>query len=366
MCFLIILDKMILGIETSCDETAVAVVDGSLSVDRRVIVQKILSQTEQHKDFGGVVPEIAARAHLQYLDRLIAEVLRCGHLHFGDFSGIAVTAGPGLIGGVNVGVMMAKSIAYVHALPFIAVNHLEGHALTVRLCGEVEFPYLLLLISGGHCQLLLVRSVGYYDKLGETRDDAVGEAFDKVAKLLGLAYPGGVSVEREAGQGDADAYDLPRPLAGDKSCDFSLSGLKSAVRRLVLRQKEAFGEVLSRRFVADLCASFQRAVGDILCERVGNSFVRSGGYFDAGAKPRLVVAGGVAANIYLRRRLHALCDSEGWQFIVPPPPLCTDNGAMIAWAGYERLALGWRDGLDFAPRPRWNLEDLGSLESLSA
>ncbi|MDF3074307.1 MAG: tsaD [Alphaproteobacteria bacterium] len=336
---------LILGLETSCDETAVALVDSG----RRILAERILSQIKEHKAFGGVVPEIAARAHLDHLDRLIGETMEEAGLSYGDLSAVAATAGPGLIGGVIVGVTTAKAIALAHDLPFIGVNHLEGHALTARLTDDVAFPYLLLLVSGGHCQLLAVEGVGKYRRLGTTIDDAVGEAFDKTAKLLGLGFPGGPAVEQAALAGNASRFALPRPMLGRKGCDFSLAGLKTAVRLAA----EKLGEA-SAQDIGDLCASFQAAIGDVLVDRCRNALEV---FSQTHSGPvRLVVAGGVAANKYLRQRLHDLAQNEGASLIAPPPRLCTDNAAMIAWAGIERLRLGQCDALDLAPRPRWPLD----------
>jgi N6-L-threonylcarbamoyladenine synthase len=336
---------LILGLETSCDETAVALVDS----DRRILAERILSQITEHKAFGGVVPEIAARAHLDHLDRLIGETMTEAGVAYGDLSAVAATAGPGLIGGVIVGVTTAKAIALAHDLPFIGVNHLEGHALTARLTDDVAFPYLLLLVSGGHCQLLAVEGVGNYRRLGTTIDDAVGEAFDKTAKLLGLGFPGGPAVEQAALAGNADRIALPRPMLGRKGCDFSLAGLKTAVRLAA----EKLGEA-SAQDIADLCASFQAAIGDVLVDRCRNALAVFAETHPGPA--RLVVAGGVAANKYLRQRLQDLAQGEGATLIAPPPRLCTDNAAMIAWAGIERFRLGQVDALDLAPRPRWPLD----------
>ncbi len=353
---------MILGIETSCDDTSVALVEatsGALN-GGRLVSMKSHSQIKQHSAYGGVVPEIAARSHLSVLDSLIQNIMSESGVGFSDLEAVAATAGPGLIGGVSVGVMTAKTISYAADVPFVAVNHLEGHALTVRLVQEAPFPYILLLVSGGHCQLLRVKGVGDYEKLGDTLDDAIGEAFDKCAKLLGLPYPGGPSVEAEAKLGEA-VYDLPRPLLADKNkaggrlYDFSLSGLKSEVRRQVIVLHEEHGEVLPKQAIRNMCASFQVAVGDIICDRVGNLFAK----LNLPEAERLfVIAGGVAANNYLGGRLQGLCDRAGWRYACPPQDLCTDNGAMIAWAGWERFRLGAQDGLDFAPRPRWELEAL--------
>ncbi len=337
--------QIVLGLETSCDETAVALVDSN----RRIVAQRLLSQIAEHTPFGGVVPEIAARAHLDHLDRLIAETMAEAGLGYADLSAVAATAGPGLIGGVIVGVTTAKAIALAHDLPFIGVNHLEGHALTARLTDDVAFPYLLLLVSGGHCQLLAVEGVGRYRRLGTTIDDAVGEAFDKTAKLLGLGFPGGPAVEKAALNGKPDRFALPRPMLGRPGCDFSLAGLKTAVRLAA----EKLGDA-SEQDIADLCASFQAAIGDVLvdrCRRALDVFTA-----EHQGSPTLVVAGGVAANAYLRQRLLDMSEKSGARLVAPPPRLCTDNAAMIAWAGVERLRLGQLDTLDLAPRPRWPLD----------
>ncbi|CCQ75377.1 tRNA (adenosine(37)-N6)-threonylcarbamoyltransferase complex transferase subunit TsaD [Magnetospira sp. QH-2] len=334
---------IVLGIETSCDETAAALVDS----DRTILGQRLLSQLDQHAPFGGVVPEIAARVHLEHIDRLISQVLDDCKLNISELDGVAATAGPGLIGGVLVGAMTAKSMALVHDRPFVAVNHLEAHALTARLSNNVVFPYLLLLVSGGHCQLLSVEGVGTYHRLGTTIDDALGEAFDKVGKMLGLGYPGGPAVERAAQKGDPTRFPLPRPLKGKPGCDFSFSGLKTAVRQTVDRLPPG---KLDNQDVADLCASFQAAAGDVLVDRCRHalSLFRD----QTGSDGPLVVAGGVAANKYIRQHLEIL----EIPVIAPPLALCTDNAAMVAWAGLERLRLGQSDGLDFRPRPRWPLD----------
>jgi N6-L-threonylcarbamoyladenine synthase len=336
----------VLGIETSCDETAVAIVEAAAD-DRpvgRILANVVYSQLTEHRRFGGVVPEIAARAHLERLDGLVADALAEAKLGLGDLDGIAATGGPGLIGGVMVGVMTAKAMAFAHDKPFVAVNHLEGHALTVRLTEEVTFPYLLLLVSGGHCQLLTVRGPGDFTRLGTTIDDAVGECFDKTAKLLGLGFPGGPAVEQAAVGGDPQRFPLPRPMWRKPGCDFSFSGLKTAVRQTV--EKLPAGD---SQAIADLCASFQRTVGDVLADRCANALA-------AAPASTLVVAGGVAANLYLRGRLEDVAARHGARLVAPPVKLCTDNGAMIAWAGLERLRLGHVDGLDFRPRPRWPLD----------
>jgi N6-L-threonylcarbamoyladenine synthase len=337
----------VLGIETSCDETAAAIVDG----EGRILANRVLSQLEEHRPYGGVVPEIAARSHLDHLDRLIQEAFAEAGLGLDEIDGVAATAGPGLIGGVFVGVLTAKAMAAARGLPFIAVNHLEGHALTVRLTDEVAFPYLLLLVSGGHCQLLAVRGVGRYERYGSTIDDAVGEAFDKTAKLLGLGYPGGPLVEKAAARGNPARFSLPRPMLGRPELDFSFSGLKTAVRNQI-EKLESFGE----QDAADLAAAFQEAVGEVLADRAGRALARF--REETGSAGPLVVAGGVAANARLRARLQDCAGEAGTRLVAPPPALCTDNAAMIAWAGLERLRLGLTDPLTFAPRPRWPLDSL--------
>ena len=344
---------LVLGIETSCDETAVALVDGHGKVRADVV----LSQVAEHRPFGGIVPEIAARSHLAHLDGLIAKVLTDAGVGFKDLTAVAATAGPGLIGGVIVGVMTAKAMAAALDKPFIAVNHLEAHALTARLTDDLPFPYLLLLVSGGHCQLVSVDGVGQYRRYGTTVDDAVGEAFDKVAKLLGLSYPGGPAVERAALMGDPKRFALPRPMKGRQDCDFSFSGLKTAVRHAVA----ALPDPVPAKDRDDMAASFQQAVADVLVDRSQRAmarFVDEHRPSEQGTPAPFVVAGGVAANAFLRAALQAACDREGFRFAAPPPKLCTDNAAMIAWAGVERLRLGLSDDLAFAPRPRWPLEEM--------
>lgn len=339
----------VLGIETTCDETAAAVV-GTDEDGRGVILSnEILSQIAEHAAYGGVVPEIAARAHVEVLDVLVKRALEAAGTTLDQCDAIAAAAGPGLIGGVIVGLTTAKALAMVTKKPLIAVNHLEAHALSPRLTEGIAFPYLLLLVSGGHTQLLAVRGVGDYVRLGTTIDDAIGEAFDKTAKLLGLPYPGGPEVEKEALKGDPERFALPRPLSGRGVPDFSLSGLKTAVR--LEAEKIA---PLSARDVADLCASFQAAVVDVIVDRtrVALRLCRE----VAGHPNALVVAGGVAANQSVRRALQRLAAEAGLRLAAPPPALCTDNGAMIAWAGLERLREGLVDDLSFAPRARWPLD----------
>jgi len=382
----------VLGIESSCDETAAAVLDA----DGRVLTEALLSQSD-HADYGGVVPEIAARAHLSALPGLTARVMREAGLEFARLAGVAATSGPGLIGGLIVGSGFGKGIALAHRLPFVAVNHLEAHALTPRLPGLVAdgapFPYLLLLLSGGHCQCVAVDGVGRYRRLGGTIDDAVGEAFDKVGKLLGLGWPGGPALERLARGGDPRRFPLPRPLLRRPGCDFSFSGLKTAVALLVARYPAG---PLPAQDAADIAAGFQAAVADVLTDRATHAMTmfsspsplegrlapgldpggrgegcpspsplegegRGGGWPPPDGRPGspsplLVVAGGVAANAALRSALAATAHAHGFRFAAPPLRLCSDNAVMVAWAGIERLRLGLADGLDHAPRPRWPLD----------
>jgi N6-L-threonylcarbamoyladenine synthase len=343
----------ILGIETSCDETAAAVV----ADDRTILSNVVLSQLDDHRPFGGVVPEIAARAHLDHLDSIVARALDEAGLDLGALDGIAATGGPGLIGGVMVGVMTAKAIAAARGLPFVAVNHLEAHALTARLTDDVAFPYLLLLVSGGHCQFVAVEGVGHHTLLGATIDDAIGEAFDKTAKLLGLGFPGGPAVEAAAHKGDATRFNLPRPLKGRPGCDFSFSGLKTAVRQAALD----LGHEPDAQDAADLAAAFQATVADVVVDRSGQALAAFNERHPS-ADPVLVVAGGVAANQALRKALAGLCETRGARLVAPPPALCTDNAAMVAWAGLERLRTGAPEPLDFRPRPRWPLAEAGAAE----
>lgn len=339
----------VLGIETTCDETAAAVVQLKPAGGGEILSNEIMSQIAEHQAYGGVVPEIAARAHVDVLDRLIVRALEDAKLTLADLDGIAAAAGPGLIGGVMIGLTTGKALALAARKPFIAVNHLEAHALTARLSGGLDFPYLLLLVSGGHTQLVAVKGVGNYLRLGATVDDAVGEAFDKVAKMLGLGYPGGPAVEREALRGNATRFDLPRPMLGRAKADFSFSGLKTAVRLEAERAAP-----LSSSDIADLCASFQAAAIDTLVDRL-RAGLRIFGE-KVGPCQAVVIAGGVAANAAIRRSLLRFCSEIGLRLVVPPIPLCTDNGAMIAWAGLERLRLGLSDDMSFVARPRWPLD----------
>jgi N6-L-threonylcarbamoyladenine synthase len=346
--------KIVLGIETSCDETAAAVACRHDDGSGEMLSNIVYSQLKDHAPYGGVVPEIAARAHVQHLDRLIAMALSDANMKYSDLSAVAATAGPGLLGGLIVGLTAAKAIALARNIPLLAVNHLEGHALTPRLMGKCEFPYLLLLISGGHTQFQLVEGVGKYTRLGTTIDDALGEAFDKVAKLLGLSYPGGPNVEAAAKKGNPQRFDFPRPLKGRDDCNFSFSGLKTAVRETV----RELG-VLNEQDVADVCASFEHAVAETLADRLRRAFAKFGALTHA-PEPLLVVAGGVAANAKLRSVFETQCKAHGFSLNIPPFHLCTDNAAMIAWAGAERLALGLTDDLDFAARPRWPLDQVSA------
>jgi N6-L-threonylcarbamoyladenine synthase len=337
----------VLGIESSCDETAAAVLDA----DGRVLAEAVLSQSE-HARFGGVVPEIAARAHLAHLPALVAQVIREAGLDYADLGAVAATSGPGLIGGLIVGSGLGKGIAIARGLPFLAINHLEAHALTARLPGVTgggaAFPYLLLLVSGGHCQCVAVEGVGRYRRLGGTIDDAVGEAFDKVAKVLGLGWPGGPALERLAAGGDAARFAFPRPLLGRAGCDFSFSGLKTAVAQVVARYPAG---PLPAQDAADIAAGFQAAVTQVLADRAAHAL---------GMAPQaglLVVAGGVAANAAVRAALREVAQRRGVRLAAPPLRLCGDNAVMVAWAGLERLRLGVTSGLDVAPRPRWPLDD---------
>lgn len=329
---------LILGLESSCDETAAALV----TADRRVLAHRLAGQEAAHRPFGGVVPEIAARAHVDALIPLVEGALADAGVTLADVDAVAATAGPGLIGGVMVGLVTGKALAHAAGKPLIAVNHLEGHALSPRLADpDLAFPYLLLLVSGGHCQLLEVRGVGDYRRLATTIDDAAGEAFDKTAKLLGLGFPGGPAVERAAALGDPRAVPLPRPLLGTAEPHFSFAGLKSAVLRA--RDTDKYS-------AEDIAASFQQAVVDCLVDRTRRQVARATGI------TALVVAGGVAANSAVRSALQEIARAHDLRFVAPPLWLCTDNAAMIGWAGAERFAAGLTDPLDFPARPRWPLD----------
>jgi N6-L-threonylcarbamoyladenine synthase len=347
---------VVLGIETTCDETAAALVARGADGHGKILSNVVLSQTAEHAAFGGVVPEIAARAHVEVLDVLIAKAMQDANLKFAEIDGVAAAAGPGLIGGVIVGLTTAKALALANSKPLIAVNHLEAHALTARLTDGVTFPYCLFLASGGHTQVVAVRGIGDYVLLGNTLDDAIGEAFDKTAKLLGLGYPGGPQVEAEAKNGDPARFALPRPMLARHDANFSLSGLKTALR--LEAEKIA---PLSDQDVRDLCASFQQAIVDMVLDRLraGLRIFRE----RYGPPTALVAAGGVAANQAIRKALNRSAFEIGTKLVVPPPALCTDNGAMIAWAGAERLAVGLTDGLEIAPRARWPLQEVAGVRA---
>jgi len=340
--------QTVLGLETSCDETAAAVVRLGADGAVQVLSSVIASQIAAHAPFGGVVPEIAARAHVESIDAIAAQALADASLGFEALTGVAATAGPGLVGGVMVGLSFGKAVALARGLPLVAVNHLEGHAVSARLAAEVAYPFLLLLVSGGHCQLLAVDAVGACRRLGSTIDDAAGEAFDKIAKTLGLPYPGGPALEALAERGDRSRFSLPRMLLGRKDCDFSFSGLKTAAARIA----EGLTGETER---ADLAAAVQAAIADQLAERSDRAMAAY-----AAAHPgqglRFVVAGGVAANRAVRAKLEATARARGFAFTAPPLAYCTDNAAMIALAGAERLALGLSDPLDAVARPRWPLD----------
>ena len=343
---------LVLGIESSCDETAAAIVNEK----REILGQSLLSQ-EEHKVFGGVVPEIAARSHLDHIDEIIEHCVNKAGIKLEDLDAIAASSGPGLIGGVVVGVMAAKALALALNKPFIAVNHLEGHALCARLTEDVTYPYLLLLVSGGHCQILIVKGVGDFERLGTTIDDAAGEAFDKVAKMLNLGYPGGPMIEKMASVGNPDRFPLPRPLQNSGDCNLSFSGLKTAVRKII----ESYSPdgkiehaIMRKRDAADICAAFQTAATDCLTHKLEKAISYFKENYPEGKD--LVVSGGVAANTFLRDSLKNLADKHNLQFSAPPIKYCTDNGVMIAWAGLERFQKGLTNTLDFKPRPRWPLD----------
>lgn len=341
-------NKTILAVETSCDETAVAIVTS----DKQVLAHEILSQTE-HKTRGGVIPEVASRAHMNHLSNLIKNAIEKSNLNFCELDAIAATSGPGLIGGLIVGTMMAKAIAHVAKKPFIAVNHLEAHALVIRLICEVKFPFLVLLISGGHCQFLIAQDVGKYIKLGETLDDSLGEAFDKVAKMLGLSYPGGPLIEKLAKKGDDTRFKFPRAMIKRSGCDFSFSGIKTAVKNLIQKIE------MSEQDIWDVCASFQKCISDILLDRVSNAIIMAE---SLNIKIHdFVITGGVAANNFLREKLKK---HMSLNIFFPPSNLCTDNAVMVGWAGIENLQKNYIDSLNFAPRSKWELENCSKTNKL--
>ncbi|HYG25683.1 MAG TPA: tRNA (adenosine(37)-N6)-threonylcarbamoyltransferase complex transferase subunit TsaD [Caulobacteraceae bacterium] len=344
----------VLGIETSCDETAAAVVRRETDGRVEVLSSVIASQIEAHRPFGGVVPEIAARAHVEVIDAIVDRAMSEAGVGYGELGGVAATAGPGLVGGVMVGLSFGKAVALARDLPLVAVNHLEGHAVSARLAADVPYPFLLLLVSGGHCQLLEVAGVGACRRLGSTIDDAAGEAFDKIAKSMGLPYPGGPALERLAEGGDPERYPLPRSLLGREGCDFSFSGLKTAASRMAAGMAEADKP--------HLAAAVQEAIARQLCDRTDRALAAYARAHE-GRDLRFVVAGGVAANRTVRARLEATAAARGFSFAAPPLAYCTDNAAMIALAGAERLALGITDGLDAVARPRWPLDEAAASAS---
>ncbi len=341
-----IVKMQILGIETSCDETAASVVTRDAAGKPKLLSNVVLSQIDEHSEFGGVVPEIAARAHLSAIDHIISQALVEADTDLSQIDGIGVTSGPGLVGGLMVGLMSAKALSASRDIPYLGVNHLEGHALTARLTDDVAFPYLLLLVSGGHSQIIRVDGLGDYTRLATTIDDAVGEAFDKTAKLLGLGFPGGPNVEKAAKGGDASRFKFPMPLRGHDTLNMSFSGLKTAIRTQAQKLVP-----LTEQDVADLCASMQKTVAEILANRCERAMVQCEGI------DTLVVAGGVASNTEIRARLNALCEENNYTLIAPPLKLCTDNAAMIAWAALERFERGEKSDMDLAPRSRWPLDE---------
>lgn len=341
----------ILGIETSCDETAAAVVQRTDSGSGIILSNIVRSQIAQHAPYGGVVPEIAARAHVDILDDIVKLAIESADITFKELDGIAVSAGPGLVGGLIVGMVTAKSIAAVHNKPFLGINHLEGHALTVGLTDNLQPPYLLLLVSGGHTQLVVVEDVGKYERLGTTVDDALGEAFDKTAKMLGLGYPGGPKVEALARKGNPGRFHLPRPMFDRLEPNFSFAGLKTAIRQAAQSQAP-----LDKATISDLCAGFQSAVVDCVVNRTQNAMQLYCGKVGPDAQRKLVLSGGVGANRFIRDHLRNLSEISGFELVVPPVDLCTDNAAMIAWAGAERLKRGWTDRLDLEANTRWQLD----------
>ena len=344
--------QIVLGIETSCDETAASVLryeNGRAEVLSNVIA----SQIKEHQPYGGVVPEIAARAHTEKIDETIKLALQAAKIELAQITGIAATSGPGLIGGVMVGLLAAKALSIGTGLPYIGINHLEGHALSPQLSANVPFPYLLVLVSGGHCQILKINDLGDYTRLGTTIDDALGECFDKTAKTLGLGYPGGPLVEKAASMGDENRFELPKPMVGREGCDFSFAGLKTAIVRLADSLRGENGE-LSSQDINDICASFQRTIVAILRDRISNAFEICG--FEK--EKRLVLAGGVAANQRIRAALLAQCEENSYEFFAPALEYCGDNGAMIALAGAQRFARGEKSDLSLKPRPRWPLDEI--------
>lgn len=337
----------ILAIETSCDETAAAIVTS----EREILANEVYSQIKQHQEYGGVVPEIASRAHVEFIEGVVQNALTKANLKIENIDAIAVTSGPGLIGGLIVGVMFAKGLAYSANKPLIGVNHLEGHALTTRLTDDTQFPFLLLLVSGGHCMYAIVEGVGKYTIIGKTIDDALGEAFDKTAKMIGLDYPGGPKIEQFAKLGDEKRFKFPKPLLNKGGCDFSFSGLKTAV----LREVNNLGKT-TQVDINDVCASFQKTACDIIIDRTKNAITVFKQQFPEAKN--FVISGGVSANQYICTELKTLLQNNNMQFFAPPIKLCTDNAAMIAWAGLERFKKGQVDGMELSPKARWPLGEM--------
>lgn len=338
---------VILAIESSCDDTAVAIIDDQ----KNILANKVVTQLAEHAPYAGVVPEIAARAHMHYLKQLINEALAEAQLKINQIDAFAATGGPGLIGGVIVGTMFAKALASVNQKPFLAINHLEGHALTARLCSDLQYPYLLLLISGGHCQFITIKNIADYTILGHTLDDAIGEAFDKVAKMLNVGYPGGPLVEQFAKNGNELAYALPLAMVGRNGCDMSFSGIKTAVKQII----DKIDKPLTAQNISDICASFQYTVTKIICSRLQQAIKI---YQQTNRQLNFVIAGGVAANLYIRQQMNEVLIKHGFNLYAPPLKLCTDNAAMIAWAAMERYQQQQFDDLTFCPKARWSLEEL--------
>ena len=341
---------LVLGIETSCDETSVSVVEKSGTGRIKILSNIVRSQLDIHRDFGGVVPELAARAHSEIIDKICSLAMKEAKIKFNDLNAIAATAGPGLLGGLIVGTVFAKTLASALKLPFIAINHLEGHALSVQLENQIAYPYLLLLVSGGHTEFTVVKKFNNYARIGTTLDDALGEAFDKTARLLNLGYPGGPQIEKCASMGDPDKYQFPMPLIHEKNCDFSFSGLKSSVAQIVLNK------TITQKFKCDVSASFQKTISEILIKKTKKAVSMFNEMRKKQKTTNIVVAGGVAANKFLRSSLTAMEDEYDVQFFFPSLKLCTDNGAMIAYAGIERYEKNLFNKLNFKPRPRWPLD----------
>ena len=347
----------ILGIETSCDETSVAIVNDR----KKILSHLLLSQIKQHRPYGGVVPEIAARAHLDTIDRLIMRCLKKAKLDFEDVDGVAATAGPGLMVVLIVGTGIAKAISTALEKPFFPINHLEGHILSVRLFRKCTFPFLALLVSGGHCQILIAKNIGDYELLGTTYDDAIGETFDKVAKMLNMNYPGGPEIEKQARNGNPNKFNLPKPLIDTKNCNFSFSGLKTATNKLC---KQITSEGKMKKSLGDICASFQETICEVIADRCKNAIKIFKQKFPSKSM-ELIIVGGVAANHYLKSKLNSLTKELNCSLVAPPRELCTDNAAMIAWAAIEKIKIGAKHNITFKPTPRWQLDDPKAIRTIS-